>query len=229
MKRRSVCTVLMAVLAAWCIPAGATLIVDQSPPNLNSGDIVGFRLADDFTLGGPSVVDAINFWYQAQFQTDLSSVTYAIYANASGALGTKLFSGTVTPSTSFDSLNDNFFATLPVPNLTLSAGTYWLELHAGNSLTDSNGGLTVWWAGANDNATHVALWSATPNSPSIPETISGFEQYAFQLDGTGAGSASAPEPPATLLTGTGLAVLWWLVRKHSVERLGKSGGGGSTM
>jgi hypothetical protein len=214
MKRRFFFAVLMTLMAAWSIPAGATLIFDQSPPNLNSGDIVGFRFADDFTLGGPSVVDAINFWYQAQFQTDLSSVTYAVYANAAGALGTMLFTGTVTASTSFDSLNDNFFATLAVPNLSLSAGAYWLELHAGNSLTDSNGGLTVWWAGAADNATHVALWSATPNPPSIPENTSGYEQYGFQLDGTGGSSASVPEPSATLLVGTGLAVLYWWRRKR---------------
>src|SRR5262249_38261312 len=124
MNRRSVFAVLMVMMAAWSIEAHAALIVDQSPPNLNSGDIVSFRLADDFTLGGASMVNTINFWYQAQFQTDLSNVTYAIYANAGGALGTGLFTGTVAPTTSFDSLNNNFFATFAVPNLALAAGTY---------------------------------------------------------------------------------------------------------
>jgi hypothetical protein len=48
---------------------------------------VNSRLADDFTLSSATFLGGINFWYSAQFQTDLSSVTYAIYSNNAGALG----------------------------------------------------------------------------------------------------------------------------------------------
>jgi hypothetical protein len=199
----------------FCLtPARATLIYDQSPPNNNSSDMVNFRLADDFTLSGASVVMNINFWYQAQFQTDLSNVTYAIYANSSGHLGPQLFTGSVAPVTSFDSPNNAFFATFAVPSLSLAAGTYWLELHAGSSLIDNNGTITVWWAAAADNGSLEALTNAVPSSPSTTITTSGFEQYAFQLDGTGpAGGSSVPEPTSALLVASGLLIL---------QRLGKA-------
>jgi hypothetical protein len=200
----------------FCLmPARATTLYDQSPPNDNSSDIVDFRLADDFKLTGASVVDSIAFWYQAQFQTDLAGLTYAIYANSSGALGSQLFTGTVTPVTSFDSPNNAFFATFAVPNLALGTGTYWLELHAGSSLTDSNGGITVWWGATSDNGSHAALSSTSPSAPSTAIHASGFEQYAFQLGGTGPASGPpVPEPTSVLLVASGLLLLKKLQRLH---------------
>jgi hypothetical protein len=203
---------LFAILAlVFCLAPGraTTLIYDQSPPNNNSADIVNFRLADDFTLSGASVVMNIDFWYQAQFQTDLSNVTYAIYANSSNHPGTQLFTGTVAPVTSFDSPNNAFFATFAVPNLSLAAGKYWLELHGGSSLIDSNGGITVFWAATADNATLAALSSSVPSAPSTSINTSGFEQYAFQLNGTGpaSGPPGMPEPTSALLVASGLLIL----------------------
>jgi hypothetical protein len=196
------------LLVFGLMPARATTIYDQSPPNNNSSDIVNFRLADDFKLTGASVVNAIDFWYQAQFQTDLSSLTYAIYANSSGALGSQLFTGLVVPVTSFDSPNNAFFATFAVPNLSLASGTYWLELHAGSTLTDSNSGITVWWAAAADNGNHAALFSTSPSVPSTAILTSGFEQYAFQLQGTGPTSGPpVPEPTSVLLVASGLLII----------------------
>ena len=184
----------------------ASLIFDQSPPNGNSGEITTFRLADDFTLAGSSSIDAVNFWYQAQFQTDLTNVTYAFYANTGGQLGSLLYTGTVAPATSFDAANFSFFASFALPNLAFSVGTYWLELHAGASLTDDNGGIAVWWTAANDNATNIALLSSSPNLPNTPVNLSGFNQYAFQLDGTGSSPPGVPEPSTLLLTAAGAAI-----------------------
>ncbi len=75
--------------------ARADSLFSQGPPNGNNFDITDYRLADDFSLAQSATVDEIGFWYQAQYQTDLSAVTYAIYADNAGALGTVLQSGTI--------------------------------------------------------------------------------------------------------------------------------------
>jgi hypothetical protein len=197
---------------AFCLtPVRAATIWDQSPPNSNSSDIVNFRVADDFSLIGPSILSTINFWYQAQFQTDLSTVTYAIYANSGGALGSQLFTGSVAPTTSFDSPNNAFFASFAVPSLGLGTGTYWLELHPGTTLTDNNGTIDVFWAATADNASLHALSSPSPGAPATPINNSGFEQYAFQLVGTGPVSgppgSGVPEPTSALLLASGVLIL----------------------
>jgi hypothetical protein len=184
-------------------------LFDQSPPNGNAADFVNFRVADDFTLASNSLVDGINFWYSAQFQTDLSSVTYAIYNDAGGALGSVVSTGTLTPVTSYDSTDDTYFATLLLSTVSLGAGTYWLELHGGASLTDDNGTITVWWDSASDNASYMALQSSASDPlalPSQPIDVSSYEQQAFQIDGTAQG-AVAPEPWSAVTVGAGLLIV----------------------
>jgi len=188
-----------------CCDVRGSILFDQSPPNDNATDFVNSRLADDFTLSSATLVDGVNFWYSAQFQTDLSSVTYAIYSNNAGALGALQYTGTVTPATSYDSTDNTFFAQIALPDLSLSAGTYWLELHGGVSLTDDNGTITVWWDNAADNGTYMALQSPSSNplaAPSVPITVSGSEQQAFQIDGI-----AVPEPWSVLMGGCGLSLV----------------------
>ncbi len=189
------------LLLAACWTLRATSLFSQSPPNSNATDFTSFRVADDFTLSSAATLDEIDFWYAAAFQTDLASVTYAIYNDASGALGSMLYTGTVTPTTAPDVPDDTFFATIALPNLMLSAGTYWLELHDGSSLTDTDFGIDTFWDNVDDNASYNALLSpmATPGDPpSVPVTFSGSEQQAFQIDGT---AAPVPEPSTFLLVG----------------------------
>jgi hypothetical protein len=199
--------VLFVCLAAVLFAATAQAIPlwNQSPPNDNATNIVDFRLADDFILNTPASVNTILFWYQAQLQTDLSSIVWAFYNDSSGALGSMLKSGTAAPSTSVD--GNAFLASFSIPSLSLSGGTYWLELHAGTSLTDTSA-LAVFWAATGDNATHAALLAATPGSPGSPIGNSGFEQYAFQL-----GGSAVPEPGAGLLFVSGLLGLFCLRKK----------------
>jgi hypothetical protein len=194
------------LLASGAIHADTLFL--QGSPNLNSTDFVDDRVADDFTLGSASTLSQIDFWYTAFDQSDLSSVTYAIYNDAGGALGSQLYTGTVTPTTSFDSIDDTFYATIALPGLSLGAGTFWLELHGGVSLTDDNGTITVWWDNADDNVTYDALLSptATPlNPPSVPVTFSGSEQQAFEVDGTA--QSTVPEPSSVAITGAALLLV----------------------
>jgi hypothetical protein len=205
--RTNILTILFCAALGCALPAHAGLIWDQTPVNGNALDFTNYRVADDFTVSTFSTISAVNFWYFAQDQTDLSNVTYGIYQNSAGALGSLLYSGTVAPNTSPDnaSVYGDFIATISLPSLTLSAGSYWLELHAGTSFTDptDNGGLTVQWATVNDNATGEALTNPGDGSlPGTPVNVSEFEQTAFQLNGS-----AVPEPSGGLLAASGLVLL----------------------
>jgi hypothetical protein len=191
--------------------AHAATIVNDAPPNGNSIDIVYSRAADAFTFSGTGLINGINFWYQTDtgdFPTDLSTVAWAIYSNASGSLGSVLASGTATPGVSFDLPNNADFATFSIPDVELGHGTYWLELHAGVSLTDTNNNLDIWWANTDLTRPLDALMDSGTNTPATPVGTPGFQTLAFQLLGAG-GSVdnSVPEPSALMLVLPGLAML----------------------
>jgi len=193
----------LLLLAATVLLAKADVIADQSALNGNSFDITDYRLADDFTPSAAAYLGQVQFWYQAQQQTDLASVAYAIYADNGGALGAMLDSGTVTgPATGYDSASGLFFADFAVSPLLVSAGkTYWLELHAGSSLTDASG-FTVSWAATDDNATGIALQNLGLSAPDTAVGVSGFDEYSFVLSGT-----EVPEPRAATLLATGVLIV----------------------
>jgi hypothetical protein len=183
--------------------APAATLFNQTPPTDNAFDMTFFRVADDFVLGQASSIKGIAFWYQAQEIGDLSSVAYAFYQDAGGALGTLITSGVATPNTASDV--NAFLASFSIPTLVLGTGTYWLELHNGSSLTDTSG-FAVDWSNAADNGTNHLLFSSTPDSPLTHENVSGFEQLAFQLSGD---IVNVPEPATALLIGVGLVAIWW--------------------
>jgi hypothetical protein len=200
---------IFLILAATVPLLADYVVVDTSPHNDNATDIVNSRLAADFTLTSGAVIDDMTFWYQAQFQTDLSSVAYAFYSDTGGGLGMAIDTGVVTPETSPTDTNA-FIATFSIPDVSLGAGTYWLELHAGSSLTD-NSNFEIWWAASDNTGPYSALQDVGLGQPSTPVTISGYEQYAFQLAGTssggGVGGSPVAEPSTLLLAAVALAVL----------------------
>jgi len=181
---------LAVLLLGTALAASASVIADQSALNGNSFDITDYRLADDFTPSATANLSQVRFWYQAQEQTDLTSVSYAVYADSGGAPGALLDSGTVAgPATGYDDASGLFTADFAVSPLLVSAGTsYWLELHAGTSLTDTSG-LTISWAATADNATAIALQNLALATPDTPVGVAGFDQYSFVL-----GVSDVPEP-----------------------------------
>lgn len=188
----------------------ASVVFVQSPPNVNSFDITDYRLADSFALTTGTILNGISFWYQAQEQTDLSGVSYAIYANSGGAPGALLASDYVnSPATNFDSVSGLFTADFAIAPIALSSDAYWLELHAGTSLTDASG-LTVGWAAVDGGLGAGAVENLALGVPDTPVAFSGYDHYAFELSGT-----ATPEPSSEGLAVCGaMAILavWKRVR-----------------
>jgi len=196
------------LLALQTFPACAGVILDQSPPNGNAIDFTNGRVADGFSFSGAALVNGVNFWYQTDIfgaPSDLSQVAWAFYANAGGSLGTQLYSGTATPATSFDAINNADLATFAVPNLSFSAGTYWLELHAGSSLTDTNNSLTVFWSNIDGTRSLPVLINSGLGAPNTEVADGGFQVMAFQLGGST--DSAVPEPAGSWLLGSGLTLL----------------------
>jgi hypothetical protein len=202
----------VALIGLLAVPGRADVVLfDQSPTsgqptNGNQFSITSDRLADDFTLANVSTVNSLLFYYTAQNPSDLASVSYAIYTNSAGTLGTVLASGTTSVITrtgqgtnQCGNCSSAAFSITPVP---LSGGTYWLELHNGTSLTDTSE-LEVDWAAVDDNTTLIAQTDyGSGMKPNMPVGVPGYNQYAFQVIGT-----TVPEPGTLVLLALGLSIL----------------------
>ena len=207
------------------VPGRADVVLfDQSPTsgqptNGNQFSITTDRLADDFTLANVSTVNSLMFYYTAQFASDLASVSYAIYTNSGGTLGTVVPGGSGTTSSitragqSTNQCGNCSSATFSlVTPVALAGGTYWLELHNGTSLTDT-GELEVDWAAVNDNTTLIAQTDyGSGMTPNMPVGVSGYNQYAFQVIGT-----TVPEPGTLVLLALGLSILIVKARRAAVR------------
>jgi len=193
------------------VPIHASTIFDLGPPNNNALDMVDSRIANAFTLASAATITDVNFWYQAQFESDLTNVAYAFYLDSAGTLGSLVTAGTATPLTSADP--NAFLASFTIPDLSLVSGVYWLELHAGSSLTSDNGGLTIWWAATDTSGVYPALTHSGSGLPDTPMTVPGFQQDAFQLMGTA--GAAVPEPSTTLFDAGGLGMILALFLKRT--------------
>jgi len=195
---------LISVIAALCLSGAAQTapLFTQTPPNLNSYDMVDSRIADVFTISLNSTLSNISFWYQAQYQTDLSNASWAIYRDSGGTLGSLVGTGSATVSSSVDT--NAYLATFAVPSLALSIGSYWLELHGGTALNDDNGGLAVYWEAVDDTGAASALANASLGLPNAAINTSGYNQYAFVLDGTSGPAVPEPASWAMALGGAGV-------------------------
>jgi len=198
---------LLCILAL-ALPLPADVLYSSGPANTNQFDITYNRLADDFTLSAFCTLNSFTFWYTAQYGTDLSEVTWAIYQDNSGALGTQL--ATATNATADGSDVNAFTAQVTGLNVALGPGIYWLELHAGSSLTDTNNSLAIQWAAVDGTPSYIALYNAA-TLPDTPVNTPGYDQYAFQLDGV-----NVPEPSALLTGGAAILILFRFRGKRPV-------------
>lgn len=101
-----------------------------------------YRAADDFTLAAASNIDAVRFWMVAMDQSFGGTLSYAFYQDSNGALGSLITSGSISNVTPLflpqitGFVQNTYQVDFSLPStLNLPAGTYWLEVHDGATLT----------------------------------------------------------------------------------------------
>jgi hypothetical protein len=150
------CAVAALALAAGLsgTPASAQVVVVDNGPFSTDTSLGGTApgmssdsIADDFSLAGATSLTAVRFWASdnaAPFDTleaFSGTLSYFIRADDGGVPGAALHSGTVSGAqvTRTDTgvdlvLTDSyriFQLDFSIPEVTLSAGTYWLQLREG--------------------------------------------------------------------------------------------------
>ncbi len=215
---------IFAVLAAG-MSAQAGLIFDNGAPSVSgSRDIGLFRTADDFILGSAQTVAAVQFayswtnpWVADPVENFSGTITYAIYDDSAGSIGSLITSGMVSGLAST-------FTGIMVPgsnakiNLTkfdlvsavaLGPGTYWLELHEGPTLSTDDGTGIGWTLVSGDGGN--AKQGLTANGLPVNNV---HNELSFQLYDTAFGATEVPEPGTVVLMAVGMAALLGLSRRR---------------
>jgi len=222
MTRYGICSIAPIVLVLFLTTAalGAAPVYVNGAPNVVSGNEATENLqAEDFVLDRRTMLTAARIWafyWDDPLSGFLGSLEWSIRADAGGLPGGILFSGIATPivGPGAPACCDSPITVrleIPLPDLTLDAGAYWLTIHNGPSSETSFE--EFFWQTADDNSTRRGLRQAVPFGVS-PWIDSGFE-HAFELDGHVEGEV--PEPATLGLTG--LALVGWGHRTPSNRRV----------
>jgi len=228
--RRFSSTALLLASACLILPsAHAGTVFSSGPYNGTNNDwiISGTEeVADNFMLGATTIVNGASFVVWANPGDVISTIDWAITSTAGGtaiANGTAALSQTLitTPNLyGYDIDNESF----SIPNVTLSAGTYWLQLTNATSTatpvcSNVNQQNCFGWD-ENDNPNSIAGLSAWDNEVGIlnstndptdcPTTVC---TETFTISGT-------PEPGTFPLFTSGLLGVGILIRRR-LARIGK--------
>lgn len=202
---------LLCALAT--VPASAGTVYNNSTPQsytINAYGISGVQeLSDSFALTSPATISQVMFGNWLLAGDSLTSVDWEIttgaFSGSTLASGTassfsSTFEGTTVENSGTWNMNSSVFS---IPALSLSAGTYYLQLDDGK---DTNGP-GVYWDIDNGPSTVTIEVTSDPGVHLLPFD-GGSETFALY------GSTSAtPEPSSFLLLGSGLAGLAGLIKR----------------
>ena len=198
---------LLFVWTLFLLPVGAATIYNNGTPNgFGAANFSNFRVAEDFSLAANASVTGLRFWTQTTNSSlTIADLTWAIYANNAGSLGAIVQSGSAT---NVAAIVDGVAHRREIAvSFNLTVGNYFIEFHGANPI-NADGPTAFSWAFAADNPTDRYRFGDLAGGPAfISNNGSGFEQLAFQIDGT-FDSAGVPEPGSIALVSIGLAVLW---------------------
>lgn len=199
---------VMAAALVVSIPQAvpAAIVYDNGPPSVNAGnEMTAWIQAEDFTIGASTITD-VRFWNNQSQASGVynGSISWAIYADASGSPGATLFSGNTAAVTralmavsgGFDEYQNNF----SIGSINLGAGTYWLGLH--NGPIANNGRAEFFWAATNPNMTTPGHEFSLPSGPTWDSTRT---EHAFVLYNNPA-TVVVPEPSTLAMGATALIV-----------------------
>lgn len=202
---------LSLTLIAAALAHGATIFSSGLPDGSAAVSISKLRAAEDFTIGAATIT-GVRFYIAANDpvipnpQGNFSGqITYALYNDAVGSFGTLLATGTVSGLTSvptgivvnavnagISSVDFNLLTAVSA-----GAGTYWLEVHEGPSLTTIDP-TAIGWALASFQSGNGKYWLPQFDPP--PAGISN-RTFAFDVYGQPNGAdQGVPEPRFFALT-----------------------------
>lgn len=181
--------------------AQADVLYNNSPLNGNIdsyGISSGYSAADSFTLSSAATVTGVDFGVWNLIGDVTTSVDWSIVTSPTG--GSVVASGTagvVATSLGNNGGFDLYTDTISIPDVSLAAGSYWIELQNAGS-----GSGTV-------------AWDVNDGPSSAWDNIDGYvtASNAFDIKGT---ETPVPEPVTVALLGGGLLGLAGLRRRKAV-------------
>jgi len=208
MKLRFISLALVAsVLVA--APAMASTLYSNGPINGTVdawNTCCGLIVSDSFTLSSNSTVTSFDGGFWVGPGDSPASTSWAITTgNPSFLGGTVVASGSGSYSNSLYCLGcglgvfDIYTSTLSGLNVSLAAGTYYLELY--NGLTAFGGNSSLFW---DEN-------SGPSTAYEYPFFTTGIPSQAFNIYGTT--GTTTPEPGTLILLGSGIAGLAGMLRR----------------
>lgn len=207
---------LALVCAMATLPAKAdSVLYDNTGPtsygyNGNAGIPInsGWAATDSFTLASNSTLSGVNFVVWVFPGDKLASVNWLITNSAFG--GAMEGSGTATVAGTYlgkdpQGYNDDLYQeSFTLPGLSLTAGTYYLQLQYAATLD----GYPAFWDASNGPSDAVINQYGSIFDANGFGGFAGTNSETFQIFG------NTPEPSSFLLLGSGLASLAGLLRRR---------------
>ncbi|MBC8104907.1 MAG: hypothetical protein H7Z41_20220 [Cytophagales bacterium] len=198
-----------------------------------------FSLADDFVQVAPESMSAIRFWAvdnsQGQnFGNFSGTLSWFIYHSAGnnrpGSVAASGFSSGIVVTDTGETLsgvNRIFQADIPLSDVFLDSGTYWLRIKEGTPESASDG-TSVLWLTRDGKSGSSFRFDRNSNNPTEWPSDGGANDLAFQIfrsnaDNGDPGSPETPEPGslALLLMGVLPTVGIVMYRQHQARLASK--------
>jgi len=190
-----------AAQTAWCDPCS------YSQPGTSG--FVGGRVWDSFTLTAPSTLQSFR-WIGRQTDDLTSGVNFEIaYVPYSSPIFSAHYDLASISIVNVNAVSERRLVSLP--NIVLSAGTYWLTVY-GPSLFEKH----TWWGQVEASGDNSLLQYIGPDPEHPTGAIARRQDARFRIDGT---LNPVPLPAALPLYGTGLGVLAFLAWRRRRQAL----------